>query len=89
VNAWSPQQQRLLGALGVTVYALAPVAAAVPETPRADPANDAFAALRTALERAAGDRDLTALGLDLGRLRNSAAAKRALWPTLRALRRGS
>jgi hypothetical protein len=40
------------------------------------------------LERAAGGRNLAALLLDLPRLRASGAAKRALWPTLRALRKG-
>lgn len=49
---------------------------------------DTGAALATAIARAAGDRDLSALALDLERLRREPALKRALWPRLRALRRG-
>lgn len=43
--------------------------------------------LAAALLRAAGGRDLSALALDLERLRREPALKRALWPRLRALRR--
>jgi hypothetical protein len=43
--------------------------------------------LAAALARAAGGRDLSALALDLERLRLEPALKRALWPRLRALRR--
>ena len=90
MNAWSAEQQRLLAALGVTVFVRAPDAAAarIQETVSAYAGDEAFAALRAALERAAGGRNLAELLLDLPRVRASAAAKRALWPTLRALRRG-
>jgi hypothetical protein len=44
--------------------------------------------LAAALARAAGGRDLAALALDLDGLRRDPALKRALWPTLRAMRRG-
>jgi len=46
-----------------------------------------FPALQQALRRAAGDRDIAGLVSDLERLRREPALKRALWPTLRALRR--
>lgn len=86
MSAWSAEQQRLLAALGVPLM----VRAAPAVAPRADDAlaDPAFAALRAALERAAGNRNLAALLLDLRRVRASGAAKRALWPALRALRRG-
>jgi hypothetical protein len=57
-------------------------AAAAPPRAGTDPA--AFAA---ALRRAAGGGDVSALVDDLERLRRDPAAKRALWPRLRALRR--
>jgi hypothetical protein len=43
--------------------------------------------LAAAIARAAGGRDVSALALDLQRLRLEPALKRALWPQLRALRR--
>lgn len=97
MSHWSADQRRLLGALGVTVFervvaTVEPVvAAATARTlpPVDGPADPAHAALRAALERAAGGRNLAELLLDLPRLRASGAAKRALWPTLRALRRRS
>lgn len=82
-NAWSAEQRRLLAGLGVTLFARVE---ATPE-PVVD-ADSAFAGLRAALERAAGGRNLAALLLDLRQVRASGAAKRALWPALRALRRG-
>ncbi|MEO8161440.1 MAG: hypothetical protein ABI588_08460 [Arenimonas sp.] len=48
----------------------------------------AGAALAAAIGRAAAGHDLSALALDLERLRREPALKRALWPQLRALRRG-
>ena len=47
----------------------------------------ATAALEAALRRAAGGVDVSALVQDLARLRREPALKRALWPSLRALRR--
>jgi hypothetical protein len=86
MSLWNSDQRRLLGALGVTVFerASASVIAAA-ATIVAD--TTAHPALRAALERAAGGRNLAELLLDLPRIRASGAAKRALWPTLRALRR--
>jgi len=90
VSAWSAEQQRLLAALGVPLMVrAAPVATSVTEATSAHGMDDAaFAPLRAALERAAGGRNLAALLLDLRRVRASGAEKRALWPALRALRRG-
>jgi hypothetical protein len=93
VSGWTAEQQRLLAALGVPLFIRAAAQAPTPtraasrgdEGALADPA---FAALRTALERAAGNRNLAGLLLDLRRVRASGAEKRALWPALRALRRG-
>jgi hypothetical protein len=79
---WSASQQAMLEAMGYTLYrdAHAPVPALPP-----DPAHPLMQALR----RAAGGRELAGLALPpLDRLREDAAAKRALWPRLRALRRG-
>jgi hypothetical protein len=53
--------------------------------PRASAAS--VAAFAAALRRAAGGGDVSALVDDLDRLRRDPAAKRALWPRLRALRR--
>ena len=44
--------------------------------------------LAAAIARAADGRDLAGLALDLERLRREPSLKRALWPRLRALRRG-
>jgi hypothetical protein len=44
-------------------------------------------ALRQALRRAAGDRDIDGLVEDIERLRREPALKRALWSRLRTLRR--
>jgi hypothetical protein len=85
-SAWSSEQRRLLAALGVPLWVRAvPVALAEEAIGMDDPA---LAPLRAALERAAGGRNLAQLMLDLRRVRASGAAKRALWPALRALRRG-
>jgi hypothetical protein len=88
---WSPQQQAMLAAMGYTLYRLAgqePAAADLPAKAVAiRPTAAATEPLLQALQRAAGGRDLAALALSLPDLRASAAAKRALWPRLRALRR--
>lgn len=86
--SWNLQQQGMLAAMGYTLYRPAgrapePVAPAVNA-----PAVAAQDKLLLALRRAAGGRDLDGLPLPpLDRLRTDAAAKRALWPVLRALRR--
>jgi hypothetical protein len=80
--SWDPFQRDVLDTLGYTLYRAAPPsAAALPED-----------ALLHALLRAAGrDRDaadalaLSRAWMPTARLRD-AAAKRALWPQLRALR---
>jgi len=88
VNSWSAEQQRLLAALGVPLFVRAAAPAATAQVAQAvAKAGDDFPALRAALERAAGGRNLAQLLLDLPRIRASGAAKRALWPTLRALRK--
>ena len=77
---WSPRQRQWLAALGYTLYEVAPV----PAVP-----------LQHALLRAAG-RDAAAADARVvlralpapDALRGDARAKRALWPRLRALRRG-
>ncbi len=95
--SWNPQQQAMLSAMGYTLYrqagAPAPTAAAgsasVAEPVRAEASPGATGdRLLKALARAAGGHDLASLALPpIEQLRASGAAKRALWPTLRALRR--
>ncbi|KFN43623.1 hypothetical protein [Arenimonas oryziterrae] len=92
--SWSGEQQRLLGAMGYTLYQRAGVAVA-PVAPMADsdaPAATAAPAsagkLLQALQRAANGRDIAALITDLEALRRDPRGKRTLWPQLRALRRG-
>jgi hypothetical protein len=91
--SWSAEQLRMLRAMGHEPMRLAPVgaafgrdeAAAVEESrPKAAPTMDA---LQAAIARAANGRDLSALALDLDKLRREPALKRALWPRLRALRK--
>lgn len=97
---WSAEQQRLLGAMGyqllvrvapgeTTVARDGAVAAELALPTAADPhsAGENFPALRQALRRAAGNRDIEGLVEDLGRLRREPALKRALWARLRVLRR--
>lgn len=84
--AWDPWQREVLEAMGHRVYARAPRAAdIVPDDP-----------LAHALLRAAGRGPESADAAELLRglpplatLRADPAAKRALWPRLRALRRGA
>jgi hypothetical protein len=92
---WSAEQLRLLRALGHEPMRLAPVGAAVcrdesstivVSRPKAAPTSD-VAILAAAIARAANGRDLSALALDLDKLRREPALKRALWPRLRALRK--
>lgn len=73
--SWRADQQAMLEAMGYTPYrdVLTP-----------DPADPLLQAIR----RAAGGGDLAGVQLPpLDRLRGDAAAKRALWPRLRAARR--
>ncbi|KFN50196.1 hypothetical protein P873_07515 [Arenimonas composti TR7-09 = DSM 18010] len=83
---WSGEQQRLLAAMGYVLYrrtggATADAAAGFVDPPEHD-------RLWQALRRAACGRDPRPLGLPpLAQLRTDPAAKRALWPRLRALRR--
>lgn len=88
--SWSPQQQAMLAAMGYTLYrpaaAPAPVLAEAAAVRGQPP--EAYTRLLAALRRAAGGRELGDVALPpLDRLRADAAAKRALWPVLRALRR--
>jgi hypothetical protein len=96
--SWNPQQQAMLSAMGYTLYRQAgapvPPNAAASSSHRLAEPEPAFASagsgdrLLQALARAAGGHDLAALALPpIEQLRASGAAKRALWPTLRALRR--
>lgn len=65
-----------------------PSARSTIESPvRATADTASFAALHQALRRAAGDRDVSGLMVDLERLRRDPLLKRALWPQLRTLRR--
>ena len=84
--AWDPWQREVLEALGHRVYARAPRAAdIVPDDPLAH-------ALLRAAGRAPESADAAELlrGLPpLAALRADPSAKRALWPRLRALRRGA
>ena len=101
---WSAHQRRLLDALGYELLrpgrpgtpvadlsAHAPEARAANEAPVpvARGAGAAAPALLEALRRAAGGADPRPLVADLDALRRDPAAKRALWPRLRALRKGT
>jgi hypothetical protein len=88
MSAWSAEQQRLLAALGVPLMVRAAAQATTRMAAPAGTAASPHTALLAALERAAGGRNLAQLLLDLPQVRASGAAKRALWPMLRALRRG-
>lgn len=89
--SWNPQQQAMLSAMGYTLYRPAgaePLASVREDAQSPAPAGTSSDRLMKALSRAAGGHDLAALALPpMEQLRRSAAAKRALWPTLRALRR--
>jgi len=85
---WSVGQQAMLSEMGYTLYRQASAApppapvAATSARPAAVPER-----LWDALVRAAGGRDPAPLLPPIEQLRAGAAAKRALWPALRALRR--
>ena len=90
--SWSPQQQAMLGAMGYALYRQAGASPVPPAAPAdAAPAAAAVASgdrLMQALQRAAGGRELSGLALPpLEALRSDPAAKRRIWPVLRALRR--
>lgn len=91
---WSAEQREWLQALGHDVLELStapPGAAATPSVADADDVRFADApALLGALRRAAGGADagaVMALVSNIDALRISPAAKRALWPRLRSLRK--
>lgn len=75
--SWSAEQLRMLRAMGHEPMLLAPPTGGAPSV----------AVLAAAIARAADGRDLSALALDLDKLRCEPALKRALWPRLRALRK--
>jgi hypothetical protein len=82
MTMWDPFQREVLAALGHVPYVLAP-----PQIPD-DPL---LHALLHAAGRGPGSADVGAVLRQLpatASLRGNAAAKRALWPRLRALRRG-
>lgn len=85
---WDPWQREVLEALGHAVYRAAPPPSAVPEASPSMPTGDAL--LGALLRAAARDvRDAEALlraWPPTAQLRGDPAAKRALWPRLRALR---
>lgn len=89
--SWTVQQQAMLEAMGYTLWRPAGAPPDVPAPRDVAPAPRAAARdddpLLRALHRAAGGRDPSAVLPPLDRLRGDAAAKRALWPRLRALRR--
>jgi hypothetical protein len=92
---WSPQQQAMLSAMGYALYRQAGADTAGAEVAGPDATLPAGSSppgrperLMAALVRAAGGRDPASLPLPpLDQLRGDAAAKRALWPRLRAIRR--
>jgi hypothetical protein len=102
--SWSAHQRRLLDALGYELLVPGRVGASVPAREAAAndaPAGASVAAraavagtpgaspLLDALRRAAGGADPSSLIGDLNQLRRDPAGKRALWPRLRALRKGA
>lgn len=85
---WNSEQQRLLQAMGYTLYVRPPVhVATTPAVAVATTAAPDYRRLLQSLQLALPGRDISALVADLGALRRDAGSKRALWPTLRALRR--
>jgi hypothetical protein len=87
--SWDPWQREVLHALGHTVFRLAPAKSPAARAQKSAPAEDAL--LRALLRAAARDMeadDAVALlhAWPLASLRGNPAAKRALWPRLRALR---
>jgi hypothetical protein len=98
--SWSAHQRRLLDALGYELLVPGRVGAPVRAADVREPAANALppdatrghraiaSPLLEALRRAAGGADPSSLAGDLERLRRDPLAKRALWPRLRALRKG-
>ena len=85
---WDPFQRELLAALGHTL--LVPVAPGAPSAGMPGPGAGDEAALLRALARAAGVAPERLAGMAaLADLRRDPAAKRALWPRLRALRKAA
>jgi DNA polymerase III psi subunit len=87
---WDPWQREVLEALGHTVYRMAPAESSVAHAQKSAPVEDALlrALLRAAAHDVAAD-DAAALlrtWPPAAQLRGNPAAKRALWPRLRALR---
>ena len=84
---WDPWQREVLEALGHVVYRVASSESGAEAEPAA-PAGDAL--LRALLRAAARDADDAAALMrawpPTAQLRGNPAAKRALWPSLRALR---
>lgn len=88
---WDPFQREVLAELGHVLYRPANLVALLPAHPRPDDAAGAELAMLGRLARAAGvpSESLPSSLQEqaaLARLRGDGAAKRALWPCLRALR---
>ena len=89
--SWDPFQREVLAELGHVLYRPANLVAALPAHPGPDAAARTDLAMLTRLARAAGvASEALPPSLQepaaLARLRDDGAAKRALWPSLRALR---
>lgn len=87
---WDPLQREMLAAMGLPVQRVVPAAGAGDDSPAALPDDPLILALLRAagLTREATDASRIARGWPAPeRLRRDPAAKRALWPQLRALRR--
>lgn len=96
---WSSEQREWLQALGYDVLMLAPAGAEGPAEPleergaagapvrRVSSASPLLRALAQAARRSEQDSEFLAALPDLATLRRNPAARRALWPQLRALRK--
>jgi hypothetical protein len=84
MSRWSEEQQRLLRAMGYTLYQPAAASAIAVRTTNAATIGPELERLWRSLQLAARGGDLATLIGDLAVLRGNAAAKRALWPKLRA-----
>lgn len=86
---WDPWQREVLEALGHVVYRMAPAESSAAQAQRVLPADDALlrALLRAAARDAVtDDAEAVLRAAPLASLRGDPAAKRTLWPRLRALR---
>jgi hypothetical protein len=86
---FDPWQREVLEALGHVVYRMAPTESSAAEAQRVSPIEDALlrALLRAAARDVVTDDAVAVLHTaPLASLRGNPAAKRALWPRLRALR---